>query len=66
MILAIFPELLSKGGIQRISQHVCAVLQEVADDEKESCYLFSLNDPEGFHQVDVAGLGFIGGQFILG
>jgi len=59
MILAIFPELLSRGGIQRISQQVCAVLQEVADDEKESCYLFSLNDPEGFHQVDVAGRGFV-------
>jgi glycosyltransferase involved in cell wall biosynthesis len=59
MILAIFPELLSRGGIQRITQHVCAVLQEIADDAPEPCQLFSLNDPKGLHHVDVAGRSFV-------
>ncbi len=58
MILALFPELLSKGGIQRVSQHVCAVLQEIADDLKEPCHLFSLNDSKGLHHVEVAGRRF--------
>jgi glycosyltransferase involved in cell wall biosynthesis len=59
MILALFPELLSKGGIQRVSQHVCAVLQEIADDLKEPCQLFSLNDPKGLHHIEVAGRRFV-------
>ena len=59
MILAIFPELLSRGGIQRVSQHICAVLQEVADDADEQCYLFSLKDPKGLHSVEVAGRAFV-------
>jgi phosphatidylinositol alpha-1,6-mannosyltransferase len=59
MILAIFSELLARGGIQRVGQHVCAVLQEVADDGDEPCYLFSLNDPKGLHPVEVAGRAFI-------
>jgi phosphatidylinositol alpha-1,6-mannosyltransferase len=58
MILALFPELLSKGGIQRVSQHVCAVLQEMEDDAQEPCYLFSLNDPKGLHQLKIAGRRF--------
>jgi glycosyltransferase involved in cell wall biosynthesis len=55
MILALFPELLSKGGIQRISQDVCAVLQEQADLMGEPCHVFSLNDPKGVHDMEVAG-----------
>jgi glycosyltransferase involved in cell wall biosynthesis len=59
MILAIFPELLSRGGIQRFTQHVCAVLQEIADDSSEPCQLFSLNDSKGLHPIDVAGRSFV-------
>src|SRR6476620_383720 len=59
MIIAIFPELLARGGIQRVGQHVCAVLQEVANDGDEPCYLFSLNDPKGLHPVEVAGHAFV-------
>jgi glycosyltransferase involved in cell wall biosynthesis len=53
MILAIVPELLSRGGIQRISQQVCAVLHETAHERGESCKIFSLNDPPGTHQLMV-------------
>jgi glycosyltransferase involved in cell wall biosynthesis len=59
MIIALFPELLSKGGIQRMSQNVCAVLQEFADDLGDTCELLSLNDPEGLHQLEVAGRRFV-------
>lgn len=59
MILALFPELLSRGGIQRTSQNVCAVLQEFADDLGDTCELLSLNDPEGLHQLEVAGRRFV-------
>jgi glycosyltransferase involved in cell wall biosynthesis len=58
MILGLFPELFSSGGIQRISQDVCAVLQEMADNLGQPCCLFSLNDPEGMHQMEVAGRRF--------
>jgi phosphatidyl-myo-inositol dimannoside synthase len=59
MMLAIFPELLSKGGIQRFSQQVCAVLKEIADGLNEPCHLLSLNDPKGTHKVEVAGRTFV-------
>lgn len=55
MILGLFPELLSNGGIQRISQNICAVLQEFADNRGQVCNIFSLNDPKGFHELEVAG-----------
>jgi glycosyltransferase involved in cell wall biosynthesis len=58
MILAIVPELLSRGGIQRISQQVCAVLQETAHKRDEPCEIFSLNDPKGAHQLIVEGRSF--------
>ncbi len=59
MILVLFPELLCKGGIQRMGQQVCAVLQELADDLEQSSELFSLNDPEGLHHLEVAGRRFV-------
>lgn len=59
MILALLPELLSRGGIQRISQQVCAVLQETAHDLGEPCHIFSLNDPKGLHHLEVEGRRFL-------
>ena len=59
MIVALLPELLSQGGIQRMGQNVCAVLQELADDLGETCELLSLNDPKGLHQLEVAGRSFV-------
>lgn len=59
MILGLFPELLSEGGIQRISQDTCAVLQELADSLGQPCHLFSLNDAQGLHELEVAGRRFV-------
>jgi phosphatidylinositol alpha-1,6-mannosyltransferase len=59
MIVALLPELLSQGGIQRMCQNVGAVLQELADDLGETCELLSLNDPKGLHQLEVAGRRFV-------
>lgn len=59
MILALFPELLSQGGIQRMGQNVCPVLQELAEELGESCELLSLNDPNGLHRLEVAGRSFV-------
>lgn len=58
MILGLFPELLSNGGIQRISQDVCAVLQDLAEGTGQPCHIFSLNDPAGLHQMLVNGRRF--------
>lgn len=55
MILGIFPELLSNGGIQRIGQDVCIVLQEMADNLGQPCHLLSLNDDAGLHSLEVSG-----------
>jgi len=54
MILAVFPELLSDGGVQRVGQDVAAVIQELAENQQQSCLMFSLNDPAGQHRIRVA------------
>jgi glycosyltransferase involved in cell wall biosynthesis len=53
MILGVFPELLTAGGIQRIGCHTAAVLASFARDQKLACQLLSLNDPAGHHEVQV-------------
>ncbi|HBB86430.1 MAG TPA: hypothetical protein DC047_02310 [Blastocatellia bacterium] len=47
MIVGLFPSLLQTGGIQRVSQHVATVLNEIALSRGCSCHLLSLNDPPG-------------------
>lgn len=59
MILGLFPELLSTGGIQRISQDTCAVLEEMAESLGQPCHIFSLNDAKGLHEMEVAGRRFV-------
>ena len=41
-----------------MSQHVCAVLHEMAENLERPCHLFSLNDPVGVHVMKVAGRRF--------
>ena len=45
MIVALFPELLATGGIQRAGRHVAAVLAEYAEQRRMPCRVLSLNDP---------------------
>jgi phosphatidyl-myo-inositol dimannoside synthase len=47
MLLGVFTELASLGGIQQVGRHVGAVLDEFARTRGEPCRLLSLNDPAG-------------------
>lgn len=55
MLLGLFSGLSEVGGIQRISQHVGAVLAEMARSRAEPCELFGLNDPPGVHSFVLEG-----------
>ncbi len=58
MILGVFPELLTPGGIQRIGQHTAAVLTSLARSRDLACHLISLNDPPGCHTLEVGDVAF--------
>jgi phosphatidylinositol alpha-1,6-mannosyltransferase len=53
MLLGIFPELSSVGGIQQVSRHSGAVLAELARAHGEPCRLLGLNDPAGAQMFQV-------------
>jgi phosphatidyl-myo-inositol dimannoside synthase len=55
MLLGVFTELASVGGIQQVGRHTGAVLEEFARARGEPCRLLGLNDPAGtqsFHVGD--------------
>jgi len=53
MLLGVFTELASVGGIQQVGRHVGAVLEEFARVRGEPCQLLSLNDPTGRQSFQV-------------
>jgi phosphatidyl-myo-inositol dimannoside synthase len=72
LIVGLFTNTLSTGGVQRASRHVAAVTAAFAADRGISCRFLSLNDPQGLHTVhvgfnefSVSGYGQSKSQFIL-
>ncbi len=53
MLLGIFPEFSSVGGIQQVSRHSGAVLAEFARAHSEPCRLLGLNDPVGAQSFQI-------------
>jgi phosphatidylinositol alpha-1,6-mannosyltransferase len=59
VILGLFPELESPGGVQRAGRHVAAVLAEFASSRGMECRLLSLNDTPELHRMSVATQEFV-------
>ncbi len=59
MIVGIFSELLSAGGVQRAGRHVAAVAAKFASERGFACRFLSLNDPQGLHTVRVGPTEFL-------
>jgi phosphatidylinositol alpha-1,6-mannosyltransferase len=53
MIVGLFTEMLSTGGVQRAGRHVAGVASEFAAQRGIPCRFLSLNDPQGLHPVRV-------------
>ena len=53
MIIGLFPELASPGGVQRAGRHVAAVMSEFAASRGMECRLLSLNDTPELHRMNV-------------
>ena len=53
MIIGLFPELESAGGIQRVGRHLAAVMTEFAAGRNMECRLLSLNDTPELHRMSV-------------
>ena len=67
MVLGLFTELMTSGGIQRTSLHAAAALVDLARRQERPVHFLSLNDPVGWHELRVAGevvplLGFGGAK----
>lgn len=58
MILGLFTELATIGGMQRAGRHVAAVLSEFASAREMQCQFLSLNDSHKLHHMSVAGREF--------
>lgn len=59
VIIGLFPELESAGGIQRVGRHLAAVMTEFAAGRGMECRLLSLNDTPELHRMSVAGREFV-------
>ncbi len=59
MILGLFTELGTVGGMQRAGRHVAAVLTEFALGRDTHCEFLSLNDSHKLHSSSVAGREFV-------
>lgn len=73
MIVALFPDLGSVGGVQLAGRQTAAALTKIADGWGEECLVLSLNDPRGEHRASVgavdfrfSGLARRKGAFVLG
>jgi glycosyltransferase involved in cell wall biosynthesis len=53
LIIGLFTQVLSPGGVQRASRHVAAVTSAFAAEKGVSYRYLSLNDPQGLHSVHV-------------
>src|ERR1700730_12288666 len=61
MVVGLFTEMLSAGGVQRAGRHVAAVVAKFAADRGFAYRFLSLNDPRGLHTVRVGP-----GEFLFG
>ncbi len=59
MIIGLFPELESAGGVQRAGRHLAAVLTEFASSRGMECRLLSLNDTRELHRMSVGTREFV-------
>lgn len=59
MLIGLFPELESAGGIQRVGRHLAAVMTEFAASRGMECRLLSLNDTPELHRMSVADREFV-------
>jgi glycosyltransferase involved in cell wall biosynthesis len=55
IVLGLFTELMTSGGIQRTALHAAAALVDLARREERPVRFLSLNDPVGRHELRVAG-----------
>jgi phosphatidylinositol alpha-1,6-mannosyltransferase len=53
LVIGLFTQVLSPGGVQRASRHAAAVLAAFAAERGYTCRFLSLNDPQGLHSVRV-------------
>jgi phosphatidyl-myo-inositol dimannoside synthase len=58
MIVGLFPELLSAGGVQRTGRHVASVLARYAAERGWQTRFLSLNDPPGPQSFIISGAQF--------
>lgn len=59
MLIGLFTELEGKGGVQRASRHLAAVMTEFAASRHLDCRLISLNDSRELHRMSVGGKEFV-------
>jgi phosphatidyl-myo-inositol dimannoside synthase len=59
VIIGLFPELASAGGVQRAGRHLAAVLTEFASSRGMECRLLSLNDTRELHRMSVGTREFV-------
>jgi phosphatidyl-myo-inositol dimannoside synthase len=59
VLIGLFPELESAGGIQRVGRHLAAVMTEFAASRGMECRLLSLNDTPELHRMSVADREFV-------
>jgi phosphatidylinositol alpha-1,6-mannosyltransferase len=55
LILGVFPELTAVGGIQQVSRHIGAALEEIAARKNLHCELLALNDRNSEGRFEVGG-----------
>ena len=55
MIVGLFSELLSPGGVQTAGRQTAAALALAADGRGVPCRFLSLNDPSGLHSISLRG-----------
>ena len=55
LIVALFPDLLAAGGVQRAGRLTALALDSFAASRGESCRSLSLNDPPGRHALPASG-----------
>ena len=59
MLIGLFSELQSPGGIQRAGRHLALVMSEYAAAKGWECRFLSLNDAQGLHRMRVGDHEFV-------
>ena len=59
MLLGLFPELASPGGVQRAGRHIAAVMNEFAASRGLECRILTLNDTPELHRMEVGTREFV-------